>query len=203
MTRAIPFNYIGSMIFYRPDNFDISEATNQIADFCRQHSSTIGNTSHLLLPLPVPFKIDITENAVELIINYKFGLANQNFIFITISLIAAIMGTGNPQFALGLITLAITVYIAMTLIQNAYIRKNIERRLNLPPFEGEAQIWHKQQQWLQQPDKCPACGEPRNAYSSSCVRCGLKLPQNAKQKSLNTIFTSTSDKRINYIYKRK
>lgn len=83
-------------------------------------------------------------------------------------------------------------------IQNLIKSTNFYKTLN-PGTEGE--FSEEQQKWLNDTNKCPACGENLIEYDVNCPECGLKLPRKPIAKPFDV--SKYEDKRLNYFYKHK
>lgn len=65
----------------------------------------------------------------------------------------------------------------------------------------EANLSKEQLKWMNDVNKCPACGEDLESYDQNCPDCGLKLPRKASLKPFD--ISKYNNKRLNYIYKAK
>jgi len=83
-------------------------------------------------------------------------------------------------------------------IQNLIKSTNFYKILN-PGTEGEFN--EEQLKWLNDTNRCPACGEHLLEYDQICPECGLKLPRKQIAKPFDV--SKYEDKRLNYFYKQK
>ncbi|MCD6366271.1 MAG: zinc-ribbon domain-containing protein, partial [Bacteroidales bacterium] len=72
-----------------------------------------------------------------------------------------------------------------------------EENLGAENFSGE------QTDWLNDPNKCPACGATIKENDLFCPECGLKLKQNRFTKDLDTTKYRQPAQNIVYHYKKK
>lgn len=153
--------------------------------------------------IPSPVIIDVKVDPIVVQVIYQINLSGLNLSFIAgilLSIFITLMG--YPASAWWLLLLMVVAYISILILQNSYLQKKISKGLDLPPFEGEAALWHKQKRWMQQSERCPACGELRNIYSDKCVSCGLKLPPAKGHKNIDNNASSTGDNTFKYDYKK-
>jgi hypothetical protein len=205
MMKGFPFQYLGEMVFYRPNEMDEKSLPEKIWSALEvvpdNHQQVNLGKGPFFFASTV--QIDIKVDPIVVHIIYRIHLAALNLSLLIGILLCMYIGVmGYPASAWWLLFLVITGYVIALILQNNYLQKKISIALNLPPFEGEAALWHKQKQWMQQPDRCPACGELRNIYSDKCVSCGLKLPHLNNLKSIESNATSTNNQLFTYEYKK-
>lgn len=95
------------------------------------------------------------------------------------------------SFSIGIITVNIH-YV------NSFIKRNIIAAIKQDVNIDEEYISKQQKEWIDNPLKCPACGEEINKYSEKCLNCGIKV----QNKKLTTKASSTS-KGVDYQYSYK
>jgi len=144
-----------------------------------------------------PLKIETTV--------YFQSLINISLIF---TLIAALFSTFNfvEYFLFSLVVIVLffwgnaTIFIRHLKKQFAGIlglQSFFEENLGAEDFSGE------QIRWLNDPEKCPACGATIKEIDLFCPECGLKLKQNRFTKDLDTAKYVETKQNIVYHYKKK
>jgi hypothetical protein len=203
--KAFPFNFIGELVFYHSDENDLTGIDDRVlnavgGNLNADKSLTISGGPFIL---PTNLQIRIKIDPIVMHIVYSINLMALNALWLVITLFALMTGYFHYTRTAWIIGLLATAgYFALIMLQYGYIERKITTGLNLPPFEGEIALWHKQKKWLQQPEVCPACGEKRNIYSDKCISCGLKLPPTDSQKRLDNSASSTADIMYNFDLKK-
>jgi hypothetical protein len=124
------------------------------------------------------------------------------------TLIAALFSTFNfvEYFLFSLVVIVLffwgnaTIFIRHLKKQFAGIlglQSFFEENLGAEDFSGE------QIRWLNDPEKCPACGATIKEIDLFCPECGLKLKQNRFTKDLDTAKYVEIKQNIVYHYKKK
>ncbi len=95
----------------------------------------------------------------------------------------------------------ILFYSINLLFINSYILKFINDIIgkNLFDFDNSETLSNEQKEWINNPDKCPACGYYIDVFDLYCPDCGLKVKKNKFAIPLDT--TKYHDKTIKYHYK--
>ncbi len=83
-------------------------------------------------------------------------------------------------------------------IQNLIKSTTFYQNLNIA---SEEKFGKEQLQWMNDTNKCPACGENLLPYDQNCPECGLKLPRKPIAKPFDVSKYET--KRLSYTYKTK
>ena len=83
---------------------------------------------------------------------------------------------------------------------NSYIKRNIIAALSEFAKVDETHISSKQKSWMSDPQKCPACGEEVNKYTTKCTNCGLKIGGKKVAKTPNITVPNVD---ITYILKKE
>jgi hypothetical protein len=203
--KGFPFQYLGEMVYYHPGEMDEKALSDKIwstlAVLPDQQNRIHFNQGPFFFASPVQIEIKVDPIVVHVV--YRISLTGLNLsLLIGLLFCLFVQVMGYPSSAWTFLSLLIISYVVVLIIQSSYLQEKINRALDLPPFEGEAALWHKQKEWMQQPEHCPACGEIRNIYSEKCVSCELKLPPVKGQKTIETNATSTGEITFTYEYKK-
>lgn len=83
---------------------------------------------------------------------------------------------------------------------NSYIKRNIIAALSGFATVEETHISSKQKSWIKDPQKCPACGEEVNKYTTKCTNCGLKI---GGKKSAKISNSTDPNIEVTYILKKE
>ena len=72
----------------------------------------------------------------------------------------------------------------------------------------EEELNTEQQDWLNNPDRCPACGTWIESAEHFCADCGIRLPHDrvkraAQRKKKNKSSGFLQQEGINYVYTKK
>jgi hypothetical protein len=80
------------------------------------------------------------------------------------------------------------------LLKSNSLFKNID-------MQAEEQFSKEQLKWMNDTNKCPACGEDLQPYDQNCPECGLRLPRKPIAKPFDV--SKYENKRLSYSYKAK
>ncbi len=193
MSGRLPAWYSDSIEFYNSDNLKLPEAVLQISDALnlqKEDNQFVISDWRRLFLVPTPIRINVQTQPSMAVVSYSFSLINPLFISTITAVMAFAFGINNFKvLTIILLAVAVIAFFLIISIQNSYIRKSIYEAICLPEFEGEAQVLHNQMLWMNDLDRCPACGEPRDNDSAICKNCGIKLPLTNKTKQVNDNFT--------------
>jgi len=93
-------------------------------------------------------------------------------------------------------------YIANIVFISSYINRRVEKALSMMGYNREEVFNPEQQEWLQNPNKCSACGINITENHIVCPNCGLKIKQNPYTKPLDLSAQNTGGG-VKYHYKPK
>ncbi|MGE4287195.1 MAG: hypothetical protein AB7E36_00795 [Salinivirgaceae bacterium] len=205
--NKFPFVFTDELVFYTPDDFDEKSYLLSIVEHFQARITDFGivaESAVSLSKLPVKIKLYYFSDPIAPKITIRISLFENTIallLFVTIGIFLI-------QF--NAVSLAITIILAGLAFYIINLHKTLStikaKLLNLAHANldwGEPALWRKQQVWLKNPSVCPACGETRNAYSSTCVNCGLYLSKAPKNKNNNSFSTSAGDTPIIYQYQKK
>jgi len=153
----------------------------------------------------ISFKV-ISANPLKIETTVYFqSLINISLIF---TLIAALFSTFNfVEYFLFSLVIIILFFWGNATIFIRYLKKQFVNILGLQlVFEenlGAEDFSDEQANWLNDPNKCPACGTSIKENDLFCPECGLKLKQNRFTKDLDTIKYQKPEQNIVYHYKKK
>ncbi len=88
-----------------------------------------------------------------------------------------------------------------------FIENGIQKVIKTTTFyqnlnkSNEGEFSKAQLKWMNDTNKCPACGEDLQLYDQNCPECGLKLPRKPFAKPFDV--SKYENKRLSYSYKAK
>lgn len=171
-------------------------------DFKFKENTIHFNIKTSILHFKYSANFKIINDKERLKIEYEFSLIPVFEISLFVIIFAAFASNFSVYSLLkfSIIFLLIFYPVNIFFISNE-LRKLIKASyLSLFP-ENKSDYSKEQQEWINNPNKCPACGEYINEYSSKCVNCGLTLKHGKRIKS-NINQTSDRNKKIAYHYKK-
>lgn len=173
-----PFAYTGDVVFYKTDDFEVNTFFKQIQSSVSVISISddkiIFTAPFSFSKLPVKITINVIDDNSTVYCQYSISLFENNVIL----LLSLVFAGFFYYFDAELITVtSILIGLVFYLLNAAQISKSIKTLIyNIfgnNAEMGEPVLWEKQQQWMKTNTLCPACGEPKNPYSSNCIGCGL------------------------------
>ncbi|MBE9467819.1 MAG: hypothetical protein IMY72_05780 [Bacteroidetes bacterium] len=144
----------------------------------------------------------IINDKERLKIEYEFSLIP----VFEISLFVIIFSLFASNFSVySLIKFSIIFLIIFYSVNIFFISNELRKLIKASYFslfpENNSDYSKEQQEWINNPNKCPACGEYINEYSLKCINCGLTLKHGKRIKS-TTDQTFGRNKKITYHYKK-
>ena len=175
-----PFAYTGEVIFYKTDDFEVNSFFKQIQS--KVSTSLISDDKIVFTApfsfskLPVKITLNISDDNSTIYCKYSISLFENNVIL----LLSIVFASFFYHFGGNLITIiSILIGLVFYLLNAVEMSKSVKTLIyNIFGDNaeiGEPVLWEKQQQWMKDKSLCPACGEPKNPYSSKCLGCGLFL----------------------------
>lgn len=205
--NRFPFVFTDELVFYAPDDFEEQHFLQDLVEHFNARAEAYRFTAEAALSLsrlPIKIKLRYHPDPVAPKITILISLFENTIallLFVAISLFL---------FQFNAVSVAITLLIAGLIFYIVNLHKTLSNlKLVLLKLAhanldwGEPALWKKQQTWLKNPMVCPACGEPRNSYSSTCVNCGLYLTKAAKHTNSWSISTSVGNTSVSYQYEKK
>ena len=160
------------------------------------------NLKKSILNFKYSAKFKIIEDKHQLKIEYEFSLIQVFEISLFVIIFAAFASNYSVYSLLtfSIIFLLIFYPVNIFFISNA-LRKLIKSSyLSLFP-KNKGDYSSEQQEWINNPNKCPACGAYMNEYTSKCPNCGLTLKHGKRIKS-HTNQSKFKKAEIKYHYKK-
>ena len=152
------------------------------------HGGTIYYTSRYSI-FDIPYKISITFNTgKEFKARYTVQFIELLFITLGVLFVVSFISRFTVSHFLwfagifALIFYFINAAYAVSTVTNA-IKALAEFKDY--EFEHAESFAGQQQEWMQNPNKCPACGTDVSIYHYYCPECGLKLPGKRKPHPAN------------------
>jgi hypothetical protein len=194
-----PFTYTGEIVFYKPNDFSFDLFVNQIESAFALSTKVKGELEFLAplsySKLPIKISLSLIDDKVSIHCKYRISLFESNVI-VLLSWVFAFFFNHFNNLATAIFTLILGLgfYFFNTIKISNSIKRIIYNLIGGNPDIGKPELWKNQQEWMKDKNRCPACGEYKNAYSASCINCGLHL-QNTKEdiKKINTSGSNDGD----------
>jgi len=189
----ININFLRTAIYnvFAPDKF-IEEKENKITFSSNNTLINFRFLFDIFIEQTDELKLMFVVNLVELL---KITL----FLLVFIALFSKFAFQNYLLFA-GIFI--IIFYIANIVFISSYLNRRVDKALLMMGYNMEDVFNTEQQEWLQNPNKCSACGTTITENNIVCPSCGLKIKQNPYTKPLN-ISTKKISNGVKYYYKPK
>ncbi len=208
----LPYSYKSKIEIPDSEDVNLDYATDLCSDYIRnkalaeykQEKSSIFFTSNHSL-VNFNYQVELKVKKEELItVEYEIHL--MQLVKITLALIVFIAffsSFGMGGFLWFSFIFSLVFFVVNLMFADSYVQKIIKSSylylsLNPPAEEGYT---HEQKKWMNDKNRCPACGEEINMYDVNCPECGLKLRQSKYTIPLDV--TKYQEKRFKYHYKKK
>lgn len=202
-----PFSYTGEIVFYKPDDFSFDSFVNQIelafTNVKKENGELSFSASLSYSKLPIKISFAIIDDKVSIHCRYRISLFENNTVLL-LSMVFALFFNHfhNVPAAIFAIIIGLGFYFFNTIKISNSIKSIIYNLMGGKTDIGKPELWKKQQEWMKDKNRCPACGEHKNAYSATCINCGLHLQKGkAEIKITNTSDQNNGD--IVYEIKKK
>ncbi len=146
------------------------------------------------------FKIAEYKNRIKIV--YEFSLIQ----VFEISLFVIIFAAFASKFSVYSLLIFSIIFLLIFYSVNIFFINNVLRKLIKSSYlslfpENKSDYSREQQEWINNPNKCPACGAYINDYTSKCPNCGLTL-KHGKRIESNTNQSKFKNIKIKYHYKK-
>lgn len=175
-----PFAYTGEVVFYKIDDFDpdliFKQIQSKVLISSIKDEDIIFTAPFSFSKLPIKIGLSIIDDYSTVYCKYNISLFENNVI-ILLSLVFAsfFYFFGSELISFFSIIGGVIFYLFNAIEMSKSVKTLIYSIFGNNAEIGEPILWEKQQQWMKDKTLCPACGEPKNPYSSKCVGCGLFL----------------------------
>lgn len=179
MGNLYSYTYVQSLELLKP------QVIQSLISFCSTYSIASRHTptsSQIHVPIITFFFIEelCTLNYEKSITHFKiqFEIEHKKFIqfllFYTIA--SALLSTFSVSFFLWFIGISLFVFLGIRLFYTRLFISSVINQISIS--EDTDEILSKQQeQWVQNPHVCPACGTEITKYTRNCSECGLFIQQ--------------------------
>ena len=178
-----PFAYTGELVFYKTDDFNVDEFINQIESQLivseKNKQQLIFSTPFSYSKLPVKITLSVVDDNTSIHCKYAISLFENNMVFLlTATFSLFFFHFDNQLFAIASLVIGVLFYFFNTIKISNSIKTLIYNQVGGNADIGTPELWKQQQKWMKDANLCPACGEPKNAYSHKCINCGLFFSEN-------------------------
>jgi len=204
---SFPFTYTGELVFYKPDDFNTDDFVQRLKQKLRTdkfNDSLIFSINSPVSKLPIKVQLEIIDDNTSLCFKYHISLFENNVVLIAALVFSTFFYyNSSVGIAITALLLGVIYYLSNTSKISHSIKSELYNLMGSKIDFGMVELWSKQKKWMKDSTLCPACGEPKNNYSNSCVNCGLVFSKNKPRLSqTNTSLSNNSE--ISYqITKRK
>ena len=205
---GFPYTYSDKIEFnnnkFTPDNIKKQILKDLLNN---AHFSEIDNTNSEILKANSPFSripFSVEFNVTSNEINYKIHLEQLLKIILIIIIFAALFSYASLSFFFWFASLfSVFFYVLNIMVINSFINStftDILKKYKIFINEKES-FSEEQKKWLNDKNRCPACGYYLSEIDLSCPECGLHL-----KRSRHTIPLDTSkykNEPVKYHFKKK
>jgi len=205
---GFPYTY-SDKINFSDNRFNLNDLKNLITkELLRKHHflPSENNKSELLKAnspfLKIPFSLEFKMYSSE--IKYKVHLDQLIKIILIVIIFSALFSYTSLSFFFWFASLfSVLFYFLNILIINSYVQSSFTKILeNNNLFISEKETLSEEQKiWLNDKNRCPACGFFLSDIDLICPECGLHLKRNRHTIPLN--ISKYQNKSIKYHYKKK
>jgi hypothetical protein len=120
------------------------------------------------------------------IIRYEYNLLPVFKITLIMILFAAFFSKFSINNLLIFSAIFIILFFGFNIIYiNSALKQMILNALMPESLNYEEKLSAEQKDWINNPDKCPACGEEISHFNYTCPECGLSINPKNKKKNVN------------------
>lgn len=187
-----PLAYTGEVLFYKPDDFNTTRFFEQIQSKVSVNyidsEKIIFTAPFSFSKLPVKITLSIIVDNSTIFCKYNISLFENNVIILSSLVFAGFFyNFGSESISIVSILAGVIFYLLNTAEISKSVKSLIYNIFGNNAEIGEPVLWEKQQQWMKDKTLCPACGEPKNQYSSKCLNCGLFLDKGRLSETYSNI----------------
>jgi len=209
---SLPYSYKAKITVPDTEEVDIMDAINSIAgyihnsgfnDFDFSEGKISFSTNHAFINFRYEVDLHIQKDE-DIVIQYEIHI--MQLIKITLALvvfIAFFSSFGFGGFLWFSFIFSVVFYFVNLMFADAHVQKIIKKSPFYQAFDPLEQEGFSKEQidWLQDPNRCPACGAEVSDWDINCPECGLRIKQNNFTVPLDV--SKYQQKRFHYHYKEK
>jgi ribosomal protein L37AE/L43A len=198
---AYPFSYTGNIVYFSKEPISLQGLEAQVLQIGKPSGERINSFYFPKGFLGLPFRFSYLLKKGKL--SYTMNLFEVNMV----TLIGVVMGVFfygfHHYYAAAFTFVLVFLWYIVALVVNGFrLQSFLIGAIERVNGNTDSKEWANQQEWMKNPDLCPACGEPVNPYSNQCVDCGLHFKK-GKKKEKYTATNSTGVTLVNYKTKGK
>ncbi len=213
---SLPYSYKNSFVFNTKKTFDkefvknlffaVLSNDNSFKEVKNDNKKLFFKSKKSLLNFFYQVELDVKTEDNKIKVNYKINLVEviiiSIFLFVFIPFFSKF--SLNSFFIFSVI-LIFVFYSANVMFMIHQLRQYFNNILITNKLTDEVKFSDEQQNWLNNPNKCPACGCDINENTIFCPDCGLKISQNpyTKPLDLSKPQSTKENQQFNYHYKEK
>lgn len=176
--------------------------SNLVTDFEFDNQKAIFSFSSLF---NIKYPVELTFSKQNIVhINFEAKLIKLIQLSIILIVFIAFFSSFGMSGFLWFSTIFTIIFFSINVL---FIENGIQTLIKSTTFFRSLNAAHdeklskEQLKWMNDTNKCPACGENLLAYDQSCPECGLRLPRKAIAKPFD--ISKYENKRLSYTYKPK
>jgi hypothetical protein len=151
-------------------------SNNLIVESENENPQTIGFTipNVFFLSYKTSLLIEIKKEKLQCVFSVQYQKAF-NFLLIFL-LAAALLSTFSMTLFLWFSLISVILFLLVQYVMLRNIFQKIFHRVLIQNF-AEEELTKQQQEWINNPSTCPACGVEVSEYDSTCGECGIFIKQ--------------------------
>ena len=204
---SFPLTYKNNMCFDYSSSINIDVINSALiktlksagaSDFKFKENTIYFNLKKSILQFKYSANFKVINEKDQIKIGYSFSLIPVFEISLFVIIFAAFASNFSTYSLLKFSIIFLLIFYPVNILFISNELRKIIKNSYLSVFpENNSDYSKEQQEWMDNPNKCPACGAYINEYSSKCVNCGLTLKYGKKIKS-NINQTSAKKRKITY-----
>jgi len=205
---SFPYTYSDTITFSNNElslkslrNIIIKELTSgKISGYSENEESGLLKLYSPFLKIPFQINIEVTNSEISYSVHLDYLIK----IILAVIIFSALFSYTSLSFFFWFSSLFSVIFYTLNILiingfVNSYILK-ILKKYNL--ISSEKEIWTKEQeQWLNDKNRCPACGQYLSDIDLICPECGLHLRRNKHTIPLD--ISKYKNEPIKYHYKKE
>jgi len=211
---SLPYSYKNSFTFNTKKTFDkdfvknlffaVLSNDNNFKEIKAKDDKLFFKSKKSLLNFFYQVELDVKPETDKIKIDYKINLVEviviSIFLFVFIPFFSKFSLNGFFIFS---VIIILVFYSANVMFMIHQLRQYFNNVLIANKIIDDIDLSSEQQDWINNPEKCPACGCNITENTLFCPDCGLKISQNpyTKPLDLSKPKIQNTNQQINYHYK--
>ena len=195
-----------------PSNVQVGSIRNTIFDrlghaevekLRLEKDKVLFSTRNSMFRVPYEISLDFHVKS-ELTINYEIRLSELLKLCVLVAIILAFFSRMQVEYFVLLFILTISSFYGLNIFIVENGLKNLLRDVfDKTPYAAKTTNESEQETWMNDPSRCPACGEFLYESFVKCPSCKLSLPKRKQHKLYKPYTGESTSPEIHYNYKEK